>query len=301
MEAYTLGRRIGEGAFGEVVEGVVTATGAAVAVKTLFVRTPTPRERVPDVSREVDAVRRLAHRNVVATLDVVTRGRQVWIVMERLPLDLATLLASRRAPLHESVAKALFRQLAAALAYLHDDAGVMHRDIKPGNVLLAADGTVKVGDFGLTRPLHSASGGAGDSGSGGAGDGTYSSQIGSRWYRAPEVLYGTERYGPAVDMWAAGCILAELVELSPIAPGRTDIDQIRCVHQVLGSPSVAEWPVRSARVPAHAAAARARVTAPQASNERNPPPRPHRSWRRAPTTANCCSRRCHACRCVRVV
>mgnify|MGYP002387094949 CR=1 FL=1 len=253
MEEYRVGRRIGEGAFGEVVEAVHVATGREVAIKQLFVRAASSRERVPDVAREVAVTRALAHNHIVATQCVLERGRTVWIVMERAATDLASLLGALRQPLPEGCQRALFVQLVSALAYMHDVAGVMHRDVKPGNVMLTHDACVKLGDFGLARPLlspvASCGSGGGDSSdvapATAAAPGAYSNQVGSRWYRAPELLYGADVYGPPVDMWAAGCILAELAELSPLFPGRTDIDQIRVLHQVLGSPSTATWPVRN--------------------------------------------------------
>jgi hypothetical protein len=112
-------------------------------------------------------------------------------------------------------------QLCRALAYMHSS-GVIHRDIKPENLLLSASGVLKVCDFGFARVL--------------AGPGArYTDYVSTRWYRAPELLVGDTAYGKSVDIWAAGCILAEMVTGMPLFPGESDIDQLTCIVRVLGN------------------------------------------------------------------
>jgi cell cycle related kinase len=110
-------------------------------------------------------------------------------------------------------------------------AGILHRDIKPGNTLLSADGTVKVADFGLARPADPSSPRS-----------LYTHAVATRWYRAPELLFGARQYGPAVDVWGAGMVLAELLGLGPLVAGCTDVDQLARLVQQMGSIDLEQWP-----------------------------------------------------------
>ncbi|XP_074063036.1 cyclin-dependent kinase 20 isoform X5 [Macrotis lagotis] len=103
-------------------------------------------------------------------------------------------------------------------------------DLKPANLLISSSGQLKIADFGLARVFSH------------EGDRLYSHQVATRWYRAPELLYGARQYDEGVDLWAVGCILGELLNGSPLFPGENDIEQLCCVLQVLGTPSPQVWP-----------------------------------------------------------
>jgi cell cycle related kinase len=120
--------------------------------------------------------------------------------------------------------------LLAGLGAVHVN-HLMHRDLKPANLLLSKEGVLKLGDFGLARVWEE-----------GNRDATYSHEVATRWYRAPELLFGARKYGPAMDMWAVGCIWAELYMGWPLFPGENDIDQLLVVHTALGTPREAQWP-----------------------------------------------------------
>lgn len=106
------------------------------------------------------------------------------------------------------------------------------QDLKPANVLITRDGELKLSDFGLAAALEATSGLA------------MSPQVATRWYRSPELLLGAKSYdGAAVDLWAVGVLLAELLTLTPLFPGHNDLDQLHRILQVLGHPEP-EWPVR---------------------------------------------------------
>jgi serine/threonine protein kinase len=156
----------------------------------------------------------------------------------------------RRAP-GEAQARVWARALFRALAHLHGR-GLLHRDVKPGNLLQRDDGSVLLGDFGLARPAEGEAEG-GDEGEGeaegGEGEaegeeekrrareeGWKTAHVASRWYRAPELLWSARRYSTPVDVWAAGCTVAELVTGSPLLPGESDIDQMFRVCQLCGTP-----------------------------------------------------------------
>ncbi|XP_040026028.1 cyclin-dependent kinase 20 isoform X7 [Gasterosteus aculeatus] len=105
-------------------------------------------------------------------------------------------------------------------------------DLKPANLLISSSGHLKIADFGLARLFTEQE------------DRLYSHQVATRWYRAPELLYGARKYDEGVDLWAVGCIFGELLNLSPLFPGENDIEQLCCVLRVLGTPTEDSWPVR---------------------------------------------------------
>ncbi|XP_021239598.1 cyclin-dependent kinase B1-1-like, partial [Numida meleagris] len=105
------------------------------------------------------------------------------------------------------------------------------QDLKPANLLIDGAGRLKLADFGLARVLAAPRGRP------------YSHQVATRWYRAPELLYGARHYDEGVDLWAVGCIFGELLNLSPLFPGENDIEQLCCVLRALGTPSPRAWPV----------------------------------------------------------
>lgn len=102
--------------------------------------------------------------------------------------------------------------------------------MKPNNLLIDENGILKIGDFGLARSF-------------GSPTRLYTHQVVTRWYRAPELLFGSRMYGTGVDIWALGCILAELLLRVPFLPGETDLDQLDKIVQVLGTPNSSNWRV----------------------------------------------------------
>ena len=144
--------------------------------------------------------------------------------MEPMARSLADVISARSSRFPEQVLKGYMAGILHGLGHLHS-IGILHRDMKPSNVLIGLQGQVKLGDFGLARVLAKPEIG-------------FSYQAATRWYRAPEMLFGARIYGPAVDMWGAGCIFAELMALSPLFPGETDIDQLHRIYCISGTPDV---------------------------------------------------------------
>ncbi|CAO2646147.1 Cyclin-dependent kinase 3 [Lemmus lemmus] len=106
---------------------------------------------------------------------------------------------------------------------------VIHRDLKPQNLLINEFGAIKLADFGLARAF-------------GVPMRTYTHEVVTLWYRAPEILLGSKFYSTAVDLWSIGCIFAEMVTGKPLFPGDSEIDQLFQIFRILGTPSEATWP-----------------------------------------------------------
>ncbi|CAN0173896.1 unnamed protein product [Phaeothamnion confervicola] len=234
-QRYSFREKIGAGAFGEVHRAIDTQRrdprghgGREVALKT--VRGGGSAGGISKGSfRELHALRRLRHPNVLRLLDAFPQGLNLILVLEYAPSDLAEVLEQSPHPLPLAEVKAYAAMLLRGLAHIHAS-GLLHRDVKPSNLLISAGGVLKIADFGSVR-THSE-----------PQTRSYSFQVATRWYRAPELLFGARRYGPAVDAWGAGVILGEMLAHRPLFPGRSDIDQIVRVFSALGTPTAESWP-----------------------------------------------------------
>jgi serine/threonine protein kinase/uncharacterized protein YegL len=184
------------------------------------------------VLREVRILQFLKHQNIINLVEVYapSDAKELYLVTDLMDMDLHQLIYSTSAPAITSDHREYFTwQIMCALRFMHR-ANVMHRDIKPANVLVRKhDCTLKICDFGLAR------GSAGE-GEGESRNACLTEYVVTRWYRAPEVLI-SESYGASIDVWSAGCILAELIHRKPIFPGKDALDQLKCIIKVLGSPS----------------------------------------------------------------
>lgn len=178
--------------------------------------------------REVQALKKLNHRNIILLKEVIRENNHLFLVFEHMQENLYQFIRSQEMPLPESVIKKIVNQIASGLAYIHKH-GFFHRDIKPENLLCRDRATlIKIADFGLTREINSQP--------------PFTDYISTRWYRAPELLLHSKNYNWSVDIWALGCVFGELHTLQPMFPGRSEIDQIFKICQVLGTPNVIDWP-----------------------------------------------------------
>ncbi|GAX85740.1 hypothetical protein CEUSTIGMA_g13155.t1 [Chlamydomonas eustigma] len=206
----------------------IVHTGEVVAVKKIHLRNAEKPGMPDNVLREFKSLQTLDHPNIVKLLDVFPKGSSVLLVQEFCCTDLARVIRSAYERFPEAMIKGILQQILRGLRACHSS-GIMHRDIKPSNILISNTGWVKLGDFGLARPLSNSE------------RPLYTHTVATRWYRAPELLYGAREYTEAVDIWALGMVFAELIGLSPLVPGENDIDQIGKMTQVLGDIETA-WP-----------------------------------------------------------
>ena len=252
---YSKGDKLGEGTYGSVYQARDKETGRIVALKRVKEQS-FESEGMPQTSiREIALLRRLRHPHIVSLIEVVvgSRADSVFLVFEYCAHELAALIdALPPFPLPE--VKCLILQLLGAVAYLHAN-GILHRDLKMSNLLLTAEGMLKLCDFGLARE-HSSAGAAvttprpeaEPSGGAAAADSTttlpppYTPRVVTLWYRSPELLLGATRYGPPIDIWSVGCILGELLLHRPLMPASIETKQLELICELLGTPSVRIWP-----------------------------------------------------------
>uniref|UniRef100_A0A8C9V3U1 Cyclin-dependent kinase 10 n=1 Tax=Scleropages formosus TaxID=113540 RepID=A0A8C9V3U1_SCLFO len=221
--------RIGEGTYGIVYRARDMRSDEIVALKK--VRMDKEKDGIPISSlREITLLLRLRHPNIVELKEVVVGNHleSLFLVMSYCEQDLASLLENMQAPFSEAQVKCIVLQLLRGLAYLHHNF-ILHRDLKVSNLLMTDKGCVKIADFGLARvygiPLK-----------------PMTPRVVTLWYRAPELLLGSKTQTTAVDMWAVGCILAELLAHKPLLPGSSEIQQVDLIVQLLGTPNENIWP-----------------------------------------------------------
>ncbi|EHH31957.1 cyclin-dependent kinase 10 isoform X11 [Macaca nemestrina] len=221
--------RIGEGTYGIVYRARDTQTDEIVALKK--VRMDKEKDGIPISSlREITLLLRLRHPNIVELKEVVVGNHleSIFLVMGYCEQDLASLLENMPTPFSEAQVKCIVLQVLRGLQYLHRNF-IIHRDLKVSNLLMTDKGCVKTADFGLARAY-------------GVPVKPMTPKVVTLWYRAPELLLGTTTQTTSIDMWAVGCILAELLAHKPLLPGTSEIHQIDLIVQLLGTPSENIWP-----------------------------------------------------------
>lgn len=184
-----------------------------------------------DAIREVKYLQELAHPNIIALRSVFSsKNQNLNLVLENLPLGDLEMLIKDSAGVRYGTAdvKAWMGMLGRAVWFCHENF-VLHRDIKPNNLLIAADGEVKLADFGLARSFSDPYR-------------VMTHQVITRWYRPPELLYGARYYSGAVDIWSMGLVFAELVLRTPFVAGNTDMHQLELICHAFGTPTEENWP-----------------------------------------------------------
>jgi len=228
MDKYRVLGQIGEGTYGKVYKAVNIKTNEIVAIKMLNV---IDKEEGVSYSalQEVKYLRQLADCNrIMKLLDVFIdqSNNNTVMVFPYADADLTGLLSrSSSFRLSLSQAKGLFKQLLQGMAQLHSR-NLVHRDIKAANLLIHK-GELFLGDFGMTTNYKNHT--------------VFSPNVVTLWYRAPELLLGSTRYGPEIDIWSCGCILVELLTCQNPFPGMTEQHQMDLIFKVIGTPDASTW------------------------------------------------------------
>jgi len=229
LENYDKKAKLGEGTYGIVFKAIDKRDGSIVALKKI--RMENEEQGVPPTTlREVATLLELHHPNIVRLLDVISVGTDLYLVFEFMTQDLRRYMDNARGMGRDGVmlVKSYMYQLLNGLAYCHSHR-ILHRDLKPQNLLIDANGFLKLADFGLARafsiPLR-----------------PYSHEVVTLWYRAPEVLLGDQRYSTPIDIWSAGAIFAEMLSYQPLFPGDSEIDELYKIFMIMGTPSDEVWP-----------------------------------------------------------
>ncbi|XP_058054196.1 cyclin-dependent kinase 10 [Anopheles bellator] len=231
VSAFQKCNRVGEGTYGIVFRARDTVSNEIVALKKVRIDQDIFKDGLPVSGlREIQILKNCSHENVVQLKEVVVGNslESIFLVMEFCEQDLASLLDNMDSPFTESQVKCIIIQLLKGLKYLHSNF-IIHRDLKVSNLLLTDKGCLKIADFGLARYISES-------------DKPMTPGLVTLWYRPPELLFGAKTQTTAVDMWATGCIMGELLAHKPLMPGTSEISQIELIINLLGTPSEAIWP-----------------------------------------------------------
>ncbi|XVF17101.1 hypothetical protein REPUB_Repub10bG0089400 [Reevesia pubescens] len=220
---------VGRGTYSNVYKARDRDTGKIVALKKVRFNTSEP-ESVKFMAREIMMLQKLNHPNIISLEGVATSRMQysLYLVFDFMQSDLTKVISRPGERLTEPQIKCYMQQLLSGLQHCHER-GILHRDIKGSNLLIDRNGVLKIADFGLAnsfrpkpkRPL--------------------TSRVVTLWYRAPELLLGSTDYDVGIDLWSAGCLLAEMFAGRPIMPGRTEVEQLHRIFKLCGSPSEDYW------------------------------------------------------------
>ncbi|CEP02900.1 Mitogen-activated protein kinase [Plasmodiophora brassicae] len=227
---YEMLKKLGKGAYGIVWKAADKKAGKNVAVKKIFDAFQNAGD-AQRTFREIVYLQELGgHDNIIKLVNVLKAGNDmdIYLVFELLETDVHNVI---KANILEDVHKRyIVYQIAKALKYVHS-AQLMHRDVKPSNVLIDAECHVKLCDFGLARSVKSQEH---------ENNNVLTEYVATRWYRAPEILLGSTMYTTAIDMWSLGCILGELLKGTPMFPGTSTMNQIELILEVTDPPSDAD-------------------------------------------------------------
>ncbi|EJD76059.1 CBR-PCT-1 protein [Loa loa] len=226
LETYEKLEKLGEGTYATVYKGRSRLTEKFVALKEIRLEL---EEGAPCTAiREVSILRDLRHANIVTLHDIIHTERILTLVFEYVDRDLKQYLDDCQDAISIRNVRLFLVQLLRGLNYCHQRR-VLHRDLKPQNLLINEKGELKLADFGLARAKSIPTK-------------TYSNEVVTLWYRPPDVLLGSTDYSTHIDMWGVGCILFEMISGHALFPGSAVEEQLLLIFHMLGTPSSSSHP-----------------------------------------------------------
>ena len=233
MNKYQILKSIGDGTYGTVYEGINKETNQKVAIKKLKNKMTSWEECM--LQNEVRYLSKLnKNENIIKLLEVIReQNNDVSYIFEYCDCNLFEFIERHRKQkmfISEAKIRNIIYQITCGIKYLHSN-NIMHRDLKPENILIILnDNLVKIADFGTAKEIPDYQ------------DNSLTDYVCTRWYRAPECTLKSHNYNEKIDIWAIGCIMAELYTLKPIFPGNEEFDQLNKILNVVGTPEFNDWP-----------------------------------------------------------
>ena len=239
MNKYEIIKDLGGGSYGTVYEGINNETNEKVAIKKLKQKMDSWDDCMNQ--NEVYFLRKLNHPNIIKLIEVIREpNSDISFVFEFCECNLYEYITNhrkRKKAIQEDKIQNIIYNIARGLSYMHSE-NIMHRDLKPENILISLNDIniknniikIKIADFGAAKEIPQYK------------DESLTDYICTRWYRAPECVLKSKHYDEKIDVWALGCIMAELYNLRPLFPGQSEFDQIDKIVRILGTPSYEEWP-----------------------------------------------------------
>ncbi|EJK45227.1 hypothetical protein THAOC_36162 [Thalassiosira oceanica] len=233
-DSYERLTQIDEGTYGVVFKARDLCTDEIVAIKQIKFEDEITKEGFPiSALREISVLLSLSHECIVTVREMVVGAThdKVFMVMEQFEMDLQAAMKSgptASTPFSQSEVKHMLYQIVSAMDHVHSH-WYMHRDMKTSNILVHRSGRLALCDFGMARKYQKPAR-------------KMTQMVCTLWYRAIELLFGEDAYGPSVDMWSIGCIFAELLTKDAILQGNGELDQVQKVFELLGTPDDDDWP-----------------------------------------------------------
>lgn len=226
LSRYERHEKLGEGSYGVVYRATEKQTGRIIALKILKLDN-LEEDGVPStLLREISILKSIKHINIIELIEAQTSTLPIFLAFEYIERDLRSLCMKTREFKPQSIKSFAF-QIISAVFYLHSHR-IIHRDIKPDNILISKEGILKLCDFGMARyftiPMR-----------------PYTPHVVTLWYKAPELILGGF-YELSIDIWSVGCILYELITSYPLFPGDGQLDQMMHILKILGTPTEEEYP-----------------------------------------------------------
>ncbi|KAL7672771.1 hypothetical protein ACOME3_007652 [Neoechinorhynchus agilis] len=244
--SYRVLHKIGEGTYGKVYKAIDSTDFRFVAMKRVQCDNEQEGFHINTI-REIHILRQLRNPNIVNLLNITAEYRNpdkesvlngqrpatsFFLVFEYCDHDLCGLISSGLIEFSEVQVASLMKQILLGIDHCHQK-GIIHRDLKCSNILMTKHGQIKIADFGLARVYAIGV------------VRPYTNRVVTLWYRAPELAFGEECYGPPVDIWSCGCIMGELIVRRPLFRANDEFGLLEAISKLCGSPYIGPWAYRN--------------------------------------------------------